>query len=38
MCVEFGVQPAVAGGVVFTGSDDGALHAFAAAGWRIGNL
>jgi hypothetical protein len=30
--VELGVQPAVAGGVVFTGSDDGALHAFAAAG------
>jgi outer membrane protein assembly factor BamB len=30
--VELGVQPAVAGGVVFTGSDDGALHAFTAAG------
>lgn len=26
------VQPAVAGGVVFTGSANGSLHAFAAAG------
>jgi len=28
--VELGFQTAVAGGVVFTGTDDGALHAFAA--------
>jgi outer membrane protein assembly factor BamB len=27
-----GVQPAVAGGLVFTGSADGTLHAFPAAG------
>jgi outer membrane protein assembly factor BamB len=28
-----GVQPTVAGGLVFTGSADGTLHAFPAAGW-----
>jgi hypothetical protein len=36
--VELGVQPAVAGGVVFTGSDDGALHCVRGRRLRIGNL